>query len=475
MWAEHFWQFQPSLFMSTAIVWFRNDLRVHDNEVLTRAVHEHEFILPVFIFDPLQYMPTRYGWKKSSAARAAFLQECVVELRSRLQTIGGNLLVAHDDPENVLPELCMQYGATTIYAQKEIAYEEVQLETRIAKNVRVPVYYIWGQTLYHLDDATFGAEDTPYPFKEFRKQLTEGAEVRKVIDTPVSLKTPPVTDWGDVPNLHMLGYSEEEAGQIHVKAFSGGEIAGLERLEYYTFQTEQLSRYKWTRNQSLGKDYSSKFSPWMALGALSARMIYWEVKRYEQEVNKNISTWWLIFEVIWRDFFKFMGLKYGKSMFLPGGFKSKDKSWSHDSSLFSRWQHGNTGIPFIDAHMRELNASGYMSNRGRVNCACFLARNYGIDWTWGAAWFEHKLLDYDVCSNWLNWNMQAIHTRYTNPVWQGLKYDAKGEYVRYWLPELASVPDKYVHAPWLAGIKLDYPQPVEVYKSWDWVLDEIKM
>jgi len=120
--------------------------------------------------------------------------------------------------------------------------------------------------------------------------------------------------------------------------------------------------------------------------------------------------------------------------------------------------------------MRQLNQTGFMSNRGRVNCASFLTRDYKIDWRWGAAWFETQLLDYDVCSNWMNWNTQATEIYYTNPVHQGLKYDKKGEFVKTWLPELENVDGPIVQAPWLLQEEekqvIDYPIPVEIYKKW---------
>ncbi len=223
------------------------------------------------------------------------------------------------------------------------------------------------------------------------------------------------------------------------------------------------------------RDYSSKLSPWLAVGSLSPRKVYHQVRKYEAEVKKNISSWWLIFELIWRDFFKYQGLKYGNAMFYRGGVRKRSRQWNEDIALFERWKQGKTSIPFIDAHMRQLEVTGFMSNRGRVNCSSFLARDYQIDWRWGASWFENKLLDYDVCSNWLNWQSQAMETRYTNPIWQGFKYDTQGEFVRTWVPEIPDLQSPAIHAPWrLDPVPKNYPLPAEVYEKWEWALDKLE-
>jgi deoxyribodipyrimidine photo-lyase len=202
----------------------------------------------------------------------------------------------------------------------------------------------------------------------------------------------------------------------------------------------------------LGEDYSSKFSAWLALGCLSPRLIYWEVKRYEEERVKNDSTYWLVFELIWRDFFRFVALRYGTRIFKPSGIRhDMNKKWRHDADLFIRWAEGETGIPFIDANMREMNATGFMSNRGRQNVGSFLVKDLGIDWTWGAAYFESLLIDYDPSSNWGNWNYVAgvgndpREDRYFNIYSQATRYDEAGKYVKHWLPELAHVPADKIH------------------------------
>ena len=469
----------------TTIYWLRNDLRLHDNECLQKAVNSKNNLLIVYCFDPRQFRKLELAFRKTGYLRFKFLMESLEDLRQRLKISGNNLLIKVGKPEKILPPLIKKYSSELVVFQKEIASEEVAVEEAVIdrlEKLNCTYEAIWGKTLYHIADGPFKPEDTPLTSKAFRINLTKKTEVRPLIPTPDKLPAPPdMSDWGAMPTPEKLGFTKKEITENSDLNFPGGETAALERLDYYSFKSEQLTSYRWTRNRSKGMEYSSKFSPWMALGCLSPRMIYWEVKRYEKEVKKNASSWWIIFEIVWRDFFKYQGIKFGDKMFYSGGIRDRKTDWKYDKDLFARWQWGKTGIPFVDAHMRQLNKTGFMSNRGRVNCASFLTRDYQIDWRWGAAWFETQLLDYDVCSNWINWNTQATEIWYTNPVHQGMKYDKTGEYVRDWLPELAKVPGPIIQAPWLLNAEEriefgagDYPLPEKVYKKWQRATNRIE-
>lgn len=296
-----------------------------------------------------------------------------------------------------------------------------------------------------------------------------------MIELPDSLSFIKADDIGEIPTLNDLGLTEEEDDDRAVLSFKGGEDEALKRLEDYFWKGDHLKNYKFTRNGLLGADYSSKFSPWLANGSLSPRMIYWEVKRYEEERKSNVSTYWMIFELIWRDYFRFSAWKYGNDIFKAGGIQKKDRDWEVDREKFEKWSLGKTGIPFIDANMRELNETGYMSNRGRQNVASFLAQNLNLDWRMGAEYFESHLLDYDPCSNYGNWAYNATvghdpRNRYFNILNQADKYDKKGEYVRLWIPELKNVPKEFIHEPHTIPIDqqklydleigIDYPEPM---------------
>ncbi|MFC6736948.1 DASH family cryptochrome, partial [Halolamina salina] len=289
-------------------------------------------------------------------------------------------------------------------------------------------------------------------------------------------------DPGSFPTLDELGLDRPSYDDRGVLAFEGGETAGLDRLEAYVWEGDHLREYKWTRNGLLGAEYSSKLSPWLAAGCLSPRYVKRAVDRYEDERVSNDSTYWLLFELRWRDFMAFQTAKHGGQFFARDGIREReDIDWADPGSdptareRFERWKRGETGVPFVDANVRELNETGYMSNRGRQNVASFLANSLRIDWRRGAAYFETKLVDYDPGSNYGNWAYVAgvgndSRNSYFDIVEQARNYDEDGEYVRHWLPELRGLPPAYVHEPWemdreeqaAYGVVLgeDYPEPM---------------
>ena len=194
---------------------------------------------------------------------------------------------------------------------------------------------------------------------------------------------------------------------------------------------------KKTRNGLIGKNYSSKFSIWLALGSLSPITIYHEVKKYEKNVTKNNSTYWLIFELIWRDYFKYISMKYGNSIFKIGGILEKDYSWNNDAKLVEMWINGKTNEPFINANMIELFTTGFMSNRGRQNVASFFTKEWNLDWRIGASYFESMLIDYDVHSNYGNWMYNSgvgndPRDRKFNIKFQSERYDPLKKYEKLW-------------------------------------------
>ncbi|RZC15512.1 Cryptochrome DASH, chloroplastic/mitochondrial isoform B [Glycine soja] len=405
----------------TAIVWFRNDLRVLDNEALYKAWLSSETVLPVYCVDPRLFATTyHFGFPKTGALRAQFLLECLADLRKNLMKRGLNLLVQHGKPEEILPSLAKSFQAHTVYAQKETCSEELNVERLVMRGLKQVVtspeessgitvsnnipklQLVWGTTMYHLDDLPFDATSLPDVYTQFRKLVETKCTIRSCIKLPASLGPPPtVQDWGCLPSLEQLGLSSQSVNKG--MKFVGGETAALSRVYEYFWKKDLLRVYKETRNGMLGPDYSTKFSPWLASGSLSPRFIYEEVKRYENDRLANSSTYWVLFELIWRDYFRFLSVKYGNSLFHLGGPRKVQRNWSQDKNLFESWRDGCTGYPLIDANMKELSTTGFMSNRGRQIVCSFLVRDMGIDWRMGAEWFETCLLDYDPCSNYGNW------------------------------------------------------------------------
>ena len=195
----------------------------------------------------------------------------------------------------------------------------------------------------------------------------------------------------------------------------------------------------------VGIDYSSKFSAWLSMGCISPRYIYSEVKKYELQFGSNDSTYWLIFELLWRDFFRFMFKKYQTKFFQFSGITNEEvNSKNTNKKILSHWLEGTTNSDFVNANMIELKLTGFMSNRGRQNVASFFCNELNMDWRIGAAYFEEQLIDYDVCSNWGNWayiagvgNDPKKH-RYFNIEKQASDYDKKKIFRNLWLSNTIS-------------------------------------
>ncbi len=468
------------------VVWFRNDLRIHDNEVLHEAAHRAatrgESLLPVYLLDPREFAFARFppdaDVPKTGGHRLRFLLESLEDLKGRLKRLGSDLIICAGHPESVIPELCERHHAHEVWYHREVTSEETAVERRLAaalENINLKTHPVWGSTLFHVDDLPFPPDELPDVFTDFRKRVEKACTLRGLFPEPQSL--PPLPSDIVKESLEVDG-ARAAAGISPIKppprgvlAFRGGETAGLDRIDHYFRRGDHLRTYKKTRNGMLGADYSSKLSPWLAHGCLSPRYIHAEVRRYEKERVRNSSTYWLIFELMWRDYFRFAGLKFGDRLFSLHGFHGRRRPWNRDRDLFVAWAEGRTGVPFIDANMRELNETGYMSNRGRQNVANFLAKYLNVDWRWGAAYFESKLVDYDVCSNWGNWANNAgvgndPRDRIFNVIAQAKRYDPEADYIRYWLPELGQVPTEALHDPHgLPNLGSDYPEPIVEIES----------
>lgn len=469
----------PSPLPMTSLLWFRNDLRLHDHQPLDEAMRAGQSIVPLYCFDPRQFGQTSFGFPKTGVFRAQFLLDSVADLRRSLRALGSDLVIRVGQPEQVIPDLVKTLNIEAVYWHEEITAEERGVDEALATQLDalgVQSQLYWGATLYHPDNLPFDLGQVPEVFTQFRKQVERDSIVDATLPTPKKLPPLPSVDPGDLPTLADFGLGTPSPDPRGVLPFHGGETAGRQRLQDYVWEADCLKTYKETRNGLVGANYSSKFSPWLALGCLSPRQIYETVQRYERERVKNDSTYWLVFELLWRDYFRFISAKHGDRIFYPSGLRGLVIDWKQDWERFEAWRTGMTGFPLVDANMRELAATGFMSNRGRQNVASFLTKNLGIDWRMGAEWFESLLIDYDVCSNYGNWNYtagvgnDARGFRYFNIPKQAKDYDPKGTYVKHWLPELKDIPAAKVHSPWTLqpveqkrfGVQLgvDYPNPV---------------
>lgn len=462
--------------MRRSIVWFRNDLRLHDNEALVDALGHNDEVIPLYVIDPRIFEgKTSFGFPKTGQYRLQFIIESLVDLRQNLRRLGSDLYIRYGHPETVIPEFARMARTSYIYCNRERTQEEVNVQDKLEQGLWVigqEIRYYRGKMLYYTADLPFPITHCPDTFTTFRKEVEKFVSIRKPLPAPEAFS--PVTielEKGDIPTFSKYSIIPAENPMI-----KGGESEAISELKYYLWDTDAIATYKETRNGLLGRDYSSKFSAHLSMGTLSPKLVYYEIKKYEADVTKNKSTYWLIFELLWRDFFRFMAKKHGNKIFHKSGIKGQVPMKLYDNeTLFGKWTEGKTGIPFIDANMRELNTTGFMSNRGRQNVASFLVKDMRINWIWGAEYFESLLIDYDPCSNYGNWNYVAgvgsdpREDRYFNIPSQVRKYDPEGAYMKHWLPELREASTGYLMNPFTSdppNTSSDYPRPCIDIKTW---------
>ncbi len=428
--------------MKTSIIWFKTDLRVEDNETLVKAIAQSEQVIPVYCFDDSYFETTTYGFKKTGSFRAQFLLESLENLDKNLRKLGSGLVILKGKPEVEITKIVKEYKAQKVFAKREVAFEEKQTEKLVQTELfklRCELETFSTSTLYHAEDLPFSIKDIPDMFTSFRKKTEKEAKIRSAFDKPQQINSPEIPVL-QLPTLKELDLEKTKIDKRAAIQFKGGETEAIKRLNHYFFESKSLSNYKETRNGMIGENYSSKFSAWLALGCISPKYIYREIKKYENENGANESTYWLIFELLWRDFFRFMFKKHQTKFFLYSGIKTeKVNSKSLNEKLLAQWINGTTNSDFINANMLELKLTGFMSNRGRQNVASFFCNELNMDWRFGAAYFEEQLVDYDVCSNWGNWaylagvgNDPRGH-RYFNIEKQANDYDKKMEFRKLWL------------------------------------------
>jgi deoxyribodipyrimidine photo-lyase len=228
-------------------------------------------------------------------------------------------------PEVEIPKLVQEYKAQKVFAKREVAFEEIQTEKRVRTELfklRCELETFSTSTLYHAEDLPFSIKDIPDVFTNFRKKTEKDSDVRKPFTASSKMNSPEISPL-ELPTLATLGLTKTTIDSRAVLQFKGGESEAIHRLQHYFYNTQSLSTYKETRNGMVGADYSSKFSPWLALGCISPRFIFAEIKKYEIQFGANDSTYWLVFELLWRDFFRFMFKKYQTKFFLYEGIKTE--------------------------------------------------------------------------------------------------------------------------------------------------------
>jgi deoxyribodipyrimidine photo-lyase len=386
--------------MKRGIIWFRNNLRLADNECIIRALDECDEVLCVYIMETETWNASA-ELSRISSIRAKFILESLDDLKSSIESVGGGIEFIQGQAVDEIPRLMESFGADICYAQKEDAWEETEVERLLS--IQVNLVLTAGKGIWEDEDLPFVLDDLPAVFSSFRRKVEKNMHIRSLLSSPESMSC----SWKsktELPTLASLGFEECSTDERAVLDFKGGAKEAKKWMHQWIWERDCLKEYKETRNGLVGADYSSKLSPWLSTGCISAVEVYWEIKKYEDERVANDSTYWLFFELLWREFFRFVARRYGAQIFKRNGIKdSNEKMTLGDPKTFHRWKEGRTSNAFVNANMIELASTGWMSNRGRQNVASYLVHDLGQDWLAGARHFEEHLIDYDPCSNYGNW------------------------------------------------------------------------
>jgi deoxyribodipyrimidine photo-lyase len=452
--------------MMTAIWWIRRDLRLADNQALAAALAHIDRLVPVFVLDPALLNSPYVGDK-----RLAFLFGGLRQLDAGLQERDSCLVIRQGEPLAELRALLGETGATGIFAEEDYSPYARQRDARVAEHL--PLHRTEGLTV-HPPGVVLKADGTPYtvftPFSRAWKAIPLPSELA-LLKAPTVLSTVP-----DLPSLPIPA-SPALAATV---PFPPAEAEAQRRLDAFVdLGDAPVYRYAEGRNR-LDREGTSQLSPYLRFGMVSARQAVARAMGAIEaapnpQARKSAETW--LNELIWREFY--INILHHFPHVRGSSFRpAYDQiAWENDTGAFAAWCEGRTGYPVVDAAMRQLVQTGWMHNRARMIVASFLVKDLLIDWRWGERFFMQHLVDGDPAANNGGWQWTAgtgtdaaPYFRIFNPVLQGKKHDPAGRYVRRWLPELAHVPDKFIHEPWKmplgvqgeAGCMIgqDYPAPI---------------
>ncbi|MDR5866592.1 DASH family cryptochrome [Halomonas koreensis] len=440
--------------MSIDVIWLRQDLRLADNPLLGEGLGQQ--LLCLYVLDRRWLDEARIG-----PARLGFLWQSLIALRGELLKRGSDLLVRLGDPAEEVARLAEMLGADRVRVRRDPGWEERAAVSRLRRRLEAvcPVEEREGGMLLGREHLPTAVEALPASFSAFRRRLAE-ASPPPAAPAPLTLPPWPSGAPRGLPALGRIcpraaGWQASPRGDF---GFTGGEEAGAARLADYLWHGGAVAHYARTRNGLAGADFSSRLSPWLAMGCLSARRVNDALRAWEAEHGESDSSRWLRFELLWRDYFHWAAWQDGPRLFGA-------RPWPDPGEAFAAWTRGETGVPLVDAGMRELAATGWLSNRARQNVASYWLHDLGGDWRLGAGWFERCLIDHDAASNWGNWAYLAGQGRHERPrrfavLRQAEHYDPRGEYVARWQPALAALPPGHDrHRPWRAAPEA-FPAPL---------------
>ncbi|MBC7429614.1 MAG: DASH family cryptochrome [Bacteriovorax sp.] len=407
------------------VYWVRNDLRLHDNKALNSFLGDCK--LGFFLWCPTQ------SYLRAGEIRKQFIDESLEHYSNSLSIFGQSLKTSNNAILTELEELYHKTPFESLYYTEAYSFEENKEELAVKNFCKLKSIQLLSfdqETLVHESDLPFLVSEMPFIFTDFRKKLEASLKIRSPVNLPF------------IKQDQLLPTAILSLHTCSSLVFKGGEQAALDRMKEYFWQKKAILSYKDTRNGMINWDDSTKFSPWLSLGLLSPRMIIKELRDFENQHGANESTYWLLFELFWRDYLKFFSRKYEHRIFIEDGVKKSSHYQSHKNmNLFLEWCGGKTSERFVNANMNELNQTGWMSNRGRQNVASYLVHHLKLPWTWGARYFENKLIDYDSDLNWGNWlylsgNGSDPRARIFNIKRQAEVYDSELKYQNIWAPIL---------------------------------------
>ena len=455
----------------SALFWFRRDLRATDNTGLHQALKSARRVHCVFVFDReiLDALPSKQD------RRVEFIWESLAELKKSLQALGGELIVQHAFADSAIPELARQLDVDCVFANED--YEplavarDARVEERLAKN-GIDFKRCKDTVIFEKREVLTQAGGTYSVFTPYKNAWLKRINDSHLAPYPIREYAHNFAERGSAlpfPSLVSLGFQRTNLSAIGINTGESGAQALLE--DFVT----RIDGYKDARDFPFVKGVSY-LSVHNRFGTVSIRALA-SIAYAETLRKKNIGAETWLNELIWRDFY--FQILYHHPHVAAAAFRREYDaiSWPNDKSLFAAWCDARTGYPIIDAAMRQLNQTGYMHNRLRMIVASFLTKDLLIDWRWGEKHFADQLIDFDLAANNGGWQWAAStgcdaqpYFRIFNPVTQSERFDSRGKFIRKYLPELAKVPDNFIHAPWLmpsgeqqaCGVVIgrDYPSPV---------------
>ena len=450
----------------SSLVWFRRDLRCFDHAALSHALANSTRVFCVFVFDT----DILDGLVDKADRRVDFIWHSIKELQQALNTMGGGLIVRHGAAREVIPQLAQEIGATAVYANRDYEPAAVMRDAAIAKTLKkigVAFNTFKDQVIFERDEIMRGPGRPYSVFTPYKNAWLKRVTGDDLVPHPVAEYTHAFArpEAATLPTLTDLGFVATDLIQLGVKPGMSGAQATWE-----AFQT-RLATYDETRD-SPSLDATSHLGVHLRFGTLSMR----ELARTAHYVSGKGAQVWLS-ELIWREFFQMILYHHPRVMTQAFRTELDAVAWENNPERFAAWCAGRTGYPIVDAAMRQLNQTGFMHNRLRMIAASFLTKDLHLHWLQGERYFAQKLLDYDLASNNGNWQWATStgcdaqpYFRIFDPVTQSEKLDAHGDFIKRYVPELASIDAREIHAPWrispieqqIYGVVMgrDYPAPV---------------